>query len=204
MLEGLDDLPGVGRGLARQVVARQHDADDAARRVAHRRPAAHELASAFERLRCVRLAAAARNGRREVVSGGADARRQARRLDGDERHDVGPLPGLRTRPVHFDQPDAALRDLGIDRAAHDDEVARLDRRRGNLAGDSRGVAGDTRLPVAVVVLRDFRGRPKDVVDRLAEPLLGAAANQLAADDEHEDAWHEREPEEREDEFGPEP
>ena len=59
-------------------------------------------------------------------------------------------------------------------------------------------------PVAVVVLRDFRGRPKHVVDRLAEPLLGAAANQLAADDEHEDAWHEREPEQREDEFGPEP
>ncbi len=68
----------------------------------------------------------ARGGRADARTTGAG---RTGRFDGNERHDVGALPGLRPRSVDFDQPDAALRDLGLDRAAHGAEIARLDCRR---------------------------------------------------------------------------
>ena len=205
VLVRLDDLPGVRRRLAGEVVARQHHADDAARRVADRGAAAHELPSAFERLGCVRFGAAARDERREMVGGRPDtAARQTRRFDGNERHDVGARAGLRARAIDLDQPDASLRHLALDRPPHGVEIARLRPRRRECPCAIRAAWPATlRLALAVVVLRDPRRRAEHVVDRLAEPLLGAAANQLAADDEDEDARHDREAEQRHHELGAE-
>ena len=195
----------MGRRLPGQVIARQHHADDAARRVANGGPAAHELASALERLRSVGRCASARDERREMIGGRPDAiSRQAGRFDGNERHDVAARAGLRSGAVNLDQPDASWRHFPFDRPPYRVEIARLDRGDRDRSGDSRGVAGDANLPLAVVVLRDPRRRSQHVVDRLAEPLLGAAANQLAADNEHEDARHNREAEQRHHELGAEP
>ena len=138
VLVRLDDLPRVRRGLARQIVAREHDADHAARGVADRGPAAHELAAAFERLGRVRVSAAARDERRR---GDRPRRglvpRQARRFDGDERRDVGARSALAARPVDLDEPDPSFRDLAFDRPAHGVEVARLDRGGRNRPRDPR-------------------------------------------------------------------
>ena len=128
VLKRLDDLPGVRGRLSREPIACEHDADDLARRVADRGAASHELAASLERLGRVRLGAAARDERREVVGRRANAvARQSGRFHRDQRHDVSPLPRLRARSVHFDEPDSSLRDLGLDRAADGDEVARFDR-----------------------------------------------------------------------------
>ena len=113
-------------------------------------------------------------------------------------------PAFDRGAVDLDQPDASWRHFRFDRPAHGVEIARLDRGDRDRPGDPRGVAGDALLPLAVVVLRDPRRRCQHVVDRLAEPLLGAAANQLAADDEHEDARHDRQAEQRQHELGAEP
>ena len=130
--------------------------------------------------------------------------RQTRRFDRDQRHDVSPLPCLRARSVHLDEPDSSLRDLGLDRAADGDEVPRFDRRDRKFPSDSRRVGRDAQFAFAVIVLRDPRGRRQDIVDRLAEPLLGAAADELAADDEHEYARHDRQAQEGQHQLGPEP
>ena len=140
-----------------------------------------------------------------MIGGRPDAvSRQAGRFDGDERDDVAARAGLRSGSVDLDQPDASWRHFAFDRPAYGVEIARLDRGDRDRPGDARGVAGDASFPLAVVVLRDPRRRSQHVVDRLAEPLLGAAANQLAADDEHEDARHNREAEQRHHELGAEP
>ncbi len=190
ILVRLDDGPRMLRGLARQIVAGEHDADHAARGVPDRGTATHELAAAVEWLGGKRVSPAASHEGGEMIGRGAHSSgREARRFDGDERRHLGPV-GARPGPVHLDQPDPPFRDLAFDRSADGDEIARLDCGRGNRARDPRSVAGNGGLAITVVVLRDLRGRREHVIRRLAEPLLGAAANQLAADDEDEDAGHD--------------
>ena len=109
--------------------SREHHADhDAPRRVADRGAAAHELAAAVERLERVR--SARRDARRrEVVGRGANA---VARQSGDSTATNGTTSARcppSTRSIHLDEPDAALRDLGLDRAADGDEVPGSDCRR---------------------------------------------------------------------------
>ncbi len=61
--------------------------------------------------------------------------------------------------------------------------------------------GHRALPVVIVVLRNARCRRQDVVNRLAEPLLRAAANELAANDQDEHARNDRQAEKCEHQLG---
>ena len=67
----------------------------------------------------------------------------------------------------------------------------------------RRVPDDDVLALAVVLLGDLlRGR-EDGVNRLADPLPRAAANQLGADDQHQQRRDDGQPEERADQLGAE-
>ena len=118
---------------------------------------------------------------------------QRRRLDGDERSRRRAL----LDSIDLDQPDPPLRHFGRERAPHGIDVARLDGGGRHDPGDALRVIGDDRLAVPVVVHRDLVRGSQHVVDRLAEPALRAAPDQLAADDQHQDGRDDRQPQHRE-------
>ena len=68
----------------------------------------------------------------------------------------------------------------------------------------RRVPDDDVLALAVVLVGDLLRRAEDRVDRLADPLPRAAADQLAADDQHQQRRNDGEPEERADQLRAEP
>ncbi len=189
ILIGLDDPSRVPRGLSRQMIAGQHHADDAAARVAHRRAGANELTAAVQRFRRVPLGRPHRDERGLAIRGRLHAAsRRPGHFDGEHRDDLWRL-ARPSRPIDFDEPHASLCHLRLDRAPQRHQISGLQRAYGNVARDARGVVRHAGLAIAVVVLRDARRRVENVVDRLAEPLLGAAADQPAPDDQHEHARH---------------
>ena len=117
ILESLDDLPGVARRLAGQIVAREDDADEPACR---RRESRRRRGRAPHRLRAapgpgtrssLRRRARPCDRRSRAVDRRAAAPATPPRAAGHGRRHPRLLPDA----IDLDQADAALRDLGLDR-----------------------------------------------------------------------------------------
>ena len=184
----LGEFPG-------EVIARDDDADGpVGGGVTQDRARADQLATPVERLVHPAIRAAAGDPRRQPIGRCAHvAARQRRRLDRDER---GRRRAL-LDSIDLDQADTPLGHFGRKGAPHGIDVGRLDGQRRHDPGDALRVVGDDRLAVPVVVHGDLVRGSEDVVDRLAEPAFGAAPNQLAADDQHQDRRNDRQAEHRE-------
>ena len=102
--------------------------------------------------------------------------------------------------VDVDAPHARRRDPGLQQAPDALHVARADHLGRDRPRHRRRVPDDDVLALAVVLLGDLLRRAEDRVDRLADPLPRAAADQLGADDQHQQRRDDGEPEERADQL----
>ena len=118
------------------------------------------------------------------------------------------LPGarlaVRLHPVDLDHADAAVGDRRGDRALQRREIAGR-RSPGPAASRRCRVAwlGNGCLAIAIVGAGDRVRRGQHLRDRNAEPALGRLANQLAADQQHQDRRHDRQAEQRRHQLQPE-
>ena len=189
--------------IARQKVSRDDDAGRLPGSGSDRRRGMQQNAGGAERLDESRLARSGEYLGGEAIRGGTRvARRQRRRGDVDHGLDLRQRSGR--RPIHLHHLHALQRDFGREEVANRTHVGARERHRRQRPRDPRRVIGDLHLPLLVIVGGNLVRRAENLVHRRVEPSVDAAADQLAADDEHEDGGHERHREEQRDELRAEP
>ena len=102
--------------------------------------------------------------------------------------------------VDVDPPHARRRDACLQQAPDALHVALAEHLGLDRARNGRRVLDDGVLALAVVLLGNLLRRAEHGVDRLADPLPRAAADQLAPDDEHQQRRNDGEPEQRADQL----
>ena len=132
-------------------------------------------------------------GCRDVEDRFETRQRSRRGAGGPCRHDA----------VHLDDLHALQRHIGRQQIAERPDVALRQVHGRQRTRHASGVFADQQLALVVVVARDLVGRRQDLVHRRVEPPVDARADQLAADDEHQDRRHERHREQEHDQLGAE-
>ena len=197
---GFGDLPRRPRHVAREEVAGDDHPDRPAGRVADDGAGADQFAAAVERFVRLRVGAATGNLRRQAVRRRAQvAGRQARCLQGDDRHDVR-VHARGLQAVDLDHPDAPVHDRRRHGPLQRLDVAIEQQRRRHGRDERCRLRRHCRFTIAVERTGDAVGRAQHVGDRLAEPARGRLPDQLGPGRQDQQRRNDGQPEERGDEL----